>query len=205
MSDNIQSFIKELAFEEALTNHLLGHGWNEVIMNPTEEELVQNWASIIYDNNREIDKLGNYPLTASEMQQVIDKVNMCSSPYDMNRFINAQEVSIKRDNEADTNNFGKEVYLKIFDPMEISSGQSRYQIVRQPKFKTADVMTGDRRGDVMLLINGMPVIHMELKKSGVSVSRAYGQIRKYAHEGVFTGLFSLIQVMRVLLLLLRMF
>ena len=78
MSDTIQSFIKELAFEEALTNHLLGHGWNEVIMNPTEEELVQNWASIIYDNNREIDKLGNYPLTASEMQQVIDKVNMCS-------------------------------------------------------------------------------------------------------------------------------
>ena len=172
MADNIQSFIKELAFEEALTNHLLGHGWNEVIMNPTEEELVQNWASIIYDNNREIDKLGNYPLTASEMQQVIDKVNMCSSPYDMNRFINAQEVSIKRDNEADTNNFGKDVYLKIFDPMEISSGQSRYQIVRQPKFKTADVMTGDRRGDVMLLINGMPVIHIELKRSKVDVSQA---------------------------------
>jgi type I restriction enzyme R subunit len=157
MPDNIQSFIKELAFEEALTDHLLGHGWNEVIMNPAEEDLVQNWANIIYDNNREIDKLGNYPLTASEMQQVIDKVNMCSSPYDMNRFINAQEVSIKRDNEADANNFGKEVYLKIFDPMEISSGQSRYQIVRQPKFKTADAMTGDRRGDVMLLINGMPV------------------------------------------------
>ena len=67
MADNIQSFIKELAFEEALTQHLLGHGWNEVIMNPTEEELVQNWANIIYDNNREIDKLGNYPLTTSEM------------------------------------------------------------------------------------------------------------------------------------------
>ena len=55
MADNIQSFIKELAFEEALTHHLLGHGWNEVMMNPTEEQLVENWAHIIYDNNREID------------------------------------------------------------------------------------------------------------------------------------------------------
>ena len=195
MPDNIQSFIKELAFEEALTNHLLDHGWNEVIMNPTEEELIQNWADIIYDNNREIDKLGNYPLTASEMQQVIDKVNMCSSPYDMNRFINAQEVSIKRDNEADANNFGKEVYLKIFDPMEISSGQSRYQIARQPKFKTADAMTGDRRGDVMLLINGMPVIHIELKRSKVDVSQACYQIKRYVHEGVFqSGIFSMVQI-----------
>ena len=52
MADNIQSFIKELAFEEALTNHLLGHGLNDVIMNPTEEQLVENWAHIIYDNNR---------------------------------------------------------------------------------------------------------------------------------------------------------
>ena len=195
MADNIQSFIKELAFEEALTNHLLGHGWNEVIMNPTEEQLVENWARIIYDNNREIDKLGNCPLTASEMQQVMDKVNMVSSPYEMNRFINAKQVCIKRDNEADTNNFGKEVYLKIFDPMEISSGQSRYQIARQPKFKTASEMMGDRRGDVMLLINGMPVIHIELKRSKVDVSQACFQIKRYVHEGVFqSGIFSMVQI-----------
>ena len=195
MSDNIQGFIKELAFEEALTNHLLDHGWNEVIKNPTEEELVENWASIIYDNNREIDKLGNYPLTASEMQQVIDAVNMKNSPYEMNRFINGKQVCIKRDNEADTNNYGKEVYLKIFDPMEISSGQSRYQIARQPRFKTADDMLGDRRGDMMLLINGMPVIHIELKRSKIDVSQACYQIKRYVHEGVFqSGIFSMVQI-----------
>lgn len=195
MAGNIQGFIKELAFEEALTNHLLKYGWNEVIKNPTEEELVENWANIIYDNNREIDKLGNYPLTASEMQQVMDTVNMKSSPYEMNRFINGKEVCIKRDNEADTNNFGKEVYLKIFDPMEISSGQSRYQIVRQPKFKSADAMLGDRHGDVMLLINGMPVIHIELKRSKIDVSQACFQIKRYVHEGVFqSGIFSMVQI-----------
>ena len=46
----------------------------------------------------------------------------------------------------------------------------------------------------MLLINGMPVIHVELKKSGIPVSQACHQIEKYAHEGIFTGLFSLVQI-----------
>ena len=195
MSDNIQSFIKELAFEEALTEHLLHHGWNEVIKNPTEEQLVQNWANILYDNNRGIDKLGNFPLTKSEMQQVIDQVNLCDSPYVVNKLINGQQISIKRDNEDDTNNYGKEVYLKIFDPKEISAGQSRYQIVRQPKFKTKEAITGDRRGDLMLLINGMPVVHIELKRSKVDVSHACYQLKRYVHEGVFAqGIFSMVQI-----------
>ena len=46
----------------------------------------------------------------------------------------------------------------------------------------------------MLLINGMPVIHIELKRSGVPVSQATEQIKRYAKKGVFTGLFSLVQV-----------
>jgi type I restriction enzyme R subunit len=46
----------------------------------------------------------------------------------------------------------------------------------------------------MLLINGMPVIHIELKKSGVSVTQAANQIEKYSREGIFSGLFSLVQI-----------
>ncbi|MCK9323758.1 MAG: HsdR family type I site-specific deoxyribonuclease, partial [Candidatus Methanomethylophilaceae archaeon] len=52
----------------------------------------------------------------------------------------------------------------------------------------------DRRGDLMLLINGMPVVHIELKRSGIPVSQASNQIEKYMHEGVFSGLFSLVQI-----------
>ena len=40
----------------------------------------------------------------------------------------------------------------------------------------------------------MPVIHIELKKSGVPISQAQYQIEKYAKEGIFTGLFSLVQI-----------
>ena len=197
MSDNlnIQPFDKELAFEQALCDTLLQHGWNEVMNRPTEEELVKNWADIIYDMNRGRDVLGNYPLTSSEMQQVMEQVNICGSPYKVNRLINGKQVCIKRDNPEDTNNFGKEVYLKIFDPQEIKSGQSRYQIVRQPRFRAANPLAGDRRGDVLLLINGMPVIHIELKRSRVDVSQAVFQIKRYMHEGVFShGIFSMVQI-----------
>lgn len=46
-------------------------------------------------------------------------------------------------------------------------------------------MLNDRRGDLMLLINGMPVIHIELKRSGVPVSQAYNQIEKYSYEAFY--------------------
>ena len=195
--DQIQPFVKESDFEEALTQTLKQHGWgeNDVIMYPTEERLIQNWAEILYDNNRSIDRLGNAPLTKTEMQQVIDQVNRCSSPFYTNRFINGEQVVIKRDNPADTINCGKEVYLKIFDAKEICAGQSRYQIARQPTFRASNDLAGNRRGDIMLLINGMPVIHIELKRSRVDVSQAVYQIKRYIHEGVFSnGIFSLVQI-----------
>jgi type I restriction enzyme R subunit len=86
------------------------------------------------------------------------------------------------------------VSLKIYDRHEIAAGQSRYQIVQQPRHGRGSPLLNDRRGDLLLLINGMPVIHIELKKSGVPVSQAYNQIQKYSREGIFSGLFSLIQI-----------
>lgn len=189
-------FDREIDFEVALAQLLTQHGWeSNILVHPTEEDLIKNWAGIIFENNRGIAQLNNCPLTDSEMQQIIDQVNMCDSPYAMNRFINGQQVCIKRDNEEDRNNFGKDVYLKIFDAKEISAGQSRYQIVRQPHFQATHPLAGERRGDIMLLINGMPVIHIELKRSNVDVSQATFQIKRYVHEGVFRhGIFSMVQI-----------
>lgn len=96
-------------------------------------------------------------------------------------------MSIKRDNPDDKLHFGTEISLKIYDRREIAAGQSRYQIVQQPAFPSKSKMLNDRRGDLMLLINGMPVIHIELKRSGVPVSQAYNQIEKYSYEGVLPG------------------
>ena len=192
----IRPFNKELDFEKAIAELLPQHGWEpQIIINPTEENLIKNWAAIIYNNNREVNLLGDFPLTDSEMQQIITQVNALPNPYKVNEFINGGFVKIKRDNENDKINFGKDVYLKIFDAKEIRTGQSVYQIVRQPKFETKHPLGTTRRGDVMLLINGMPVIHIELKRSGVDVTQAVNQIKKYAHEGIFSrGIFSLVQI-----------
>ncbi|WP_420977304.1 type I restriction endonuclease subunit R [Bacillus vallismortis] len=170
-------------------------GWEpKVLKHSTEEDLLKNWADILFENNRGIDRLNNSPLTSGEMQQIMEQITTLRTPLKLNGFINGRTVAIIRDNPDDTLHFGKEVSLKIYDRREIAAGQSRYQIVKQPKFKSKSKILNDRRGDLMLLINGMPVIHIELKRSGVSVSQAYNQIEKYSEEGIFTGLFSLIQI-----------
>ena len=189
------AFTEESGFEEALLEILSKKGWERnVIKYPTEEQLLQNWADILFENNRDIDRLNDKPLTDGEMQQILEQINTLRTPLKLNGFINGKTVSITRDNPEDNLHFGKEVSLKIYDRLEIAAGQSRYQIAQQPQFKSRTPILNDRRGDLMLLINGMPVIHIELKKSGVPVSKACNQIEKYAYEGIFTGIFSLIQV-----------
>jgi type I restriction enzyme R subunit len=189
------TFTREADFEKALIEVLFQKGWEpEVLKNPTEEDLLKNWANVLFDNNRGIDQLNDHRLTDSEMQQIIEKITTLRTPLKLNGFINGKSVSITRDNPQDTLHYGKEVSLKIYDRREIAAGQSRYQIAQQPIFKSNSKILNDRRGDLMLLINGMPVIHIELKKSGISVSQACNQIEKYSQEGIFSGVFSLVQV-----------
>ena len=188
-------FQSELEFEEALINILKTKGWeNNVLKYPTEEDLIKNWADIIFANNRDIDRLDQYPLTKGEMQQILEQIKMLRTPLKLNGFINGKTVSITRDNPDDKLHFGKEISLKIYDKKEIAAGQSRYQIAEQPRFKNKFANLNKRRGDLMLLINGMPVVHIELKRSNIPVSEACAQIQKYAFEGVFTGIFSLTQI-----------
>lgn len=189
------TFTTEAAFESALIQALSKKGWEkEVLKRPTEEDLLQNWANILFENNRAKDRLNDYPLTEGEIQQIVEQIKALKTPLKLNGFINGKTVSIKRDNIQDELHFGKEVSLKIYDRHEIAAGQSRYQIAQQPVFKSKLKILNDRRGDIMLLINGMPLIHVELKRSGVSVSQACHQIEKYSREGIFSGLFSLVQI-----------
>ncbi len=188
-------FKEESTFEEALIKTLVQKGWESNILKyPTEKDLLTNWANILFENNRGIDRLNDFPLTDGEMQQIIEQIIALRTPLKLNGFINGRTISIIRDNPDDKLHLGKEISLKIYDRAEIAAGSSRYQIAQQPVYRKKSKILNDRRGDITLLINGMPLIHVELKRSGVPVSQACHQIKKYAHEGVFSDLFSLVQI-----------
>ena len=186
---------KESDFEDDVVAVLKQHGWKDGVLEyPTEQDLLDNWAGILYRNNADRGRLNGQPLTHGEMRQILEKIETLRTPLALNSFINGKTVTIKRENPADTDHFGKEVSLKIYDRQEIASGKSTYQIARQPKYAAQNRMLNERRGDLCLLINGMPVIHIELKRSGIPISQACNQIEKYSHEGVFSGLFRLVQI-----------
>ena len=141
----LMAFTKEADFEAALIKMLSEHGWEkEVLHNYTEQQLLQNWADILFQNNRGIDRLNDYPLTEGEMQQILEQIAALRTPLKLNGFINGKSISIIRDNSEDTQHFGKEISLKIYDRREIAAGQSRYQIVRQPRFPSKSKLLSDR-------------------------------------------------------------
>ena len=191
-------FDKESEFEQAVIERIRNsYGWHkyEVIDYPTEAELIANWAEILYQHNKDVDTLNGQRLTETEMGQVLERLNACRTPLAVNGFINGKGIPIVRDNPNDELHLGTEVILDIYDRRKIEAMESVYQIARQPRFEARDEILPNRRGDFMLLINGMPVIHVELKKSGVDVQVACNQIETYSHEGIFAqGIFSLVQV-----------
>ncbi len=192
-----EKFNKEAPFEVALVEALRRKGWGQqpVLMYPTEADLIENWRQILSKINNGIDCLNGCPLTDGEMQQVLQQVRDLRSPLRLNsEFINGKSISIVRDNPDDTLHFGKTVNPIVYDKQKIGSNDTVYQIARQPKFTTNSQILGERRGDFTLLINGMPLIHVELKRSGVPVRNACNQIERYMRTGVFDGIFSLVQI-----------
>ena len=120
-------FDSEAAFEEAVIDGLKSYGWDDaggVLRYPTEQDLIDNWASILYENNKHRDCLNNVPLTATEMQQIIEQVVAKRTPVAINELINGKEIVIKRDNPGDKLHEGRDVALKIFHRDEIAGGSS---------------------------------------------------------------------------------
>ena len=103
------AFDTEADFERALMELLKTKGWeNNILEHYTEAMLIQNWADILFENNRGIDRLNDYPLTGGEMQQILEQVRELKTPLRLNSFINGGSVAIIRDNPEDSAHFGKD-------------------------------------------------------------------------------------------------
>lgn len=188
----------ELNLESDIIEQLTKSGWDKnIIKNPTHKDLENNLRQIINENN--IDRLGSSTkLTDGEFAQVMEKINSVAlNPVAANVLLNGKKITIKSEIERKGYQAQNEIYLDIFNPVEVAGGKSRYQIVEQPVFETSS-QYNDRRGDLMLLINGIPVIHIEMKASGHDVGEGIAQIQKYMNEGVYKGLFGMVQVFFVM-------
>lgn len=187
----------EQNFEADFIALLQQSGWEkQVLKNYTVKDLIANWRQILFERNRAL--LHGVPLSDDEMQQVLDGLRQyADTPVKANHFLNSAErgLPIRRDRDSeDTAHAGKEVYLDLFRAREIAGGSSRYQIAEQTKFVSTHPNYPDRRGDITLLIDGIPVIQIELKASGVDVFEATTQLQKYTQENIFKGFMGLVQV-----------
>ena len=155
----------------------------------TEEQLWDNFKYILEQNNKA--KLNDTPLSDSEFAKIKNDVSHASF-YDAGKWQVGENgkvyVHVQRGNET--------LHLVVMNNEHIAGGTSVYEVINQYQAFKTDEMDDkrDRRFDVTLLINGIPMIHIELKNKDHSYMDGYRQIEKYISEGKFRGLFSNIQM-----------
>lgn len=156
----------------------------------TEEQLWNNLKSKLEQNN--IDILNNVFITNQEMNQIKNQLNF-SSFYEASRWLVGENGIAKVRVQREDAKFGT-IYLKAFSRADIAGGISSYEVINQFQSSKKEPLDRERRFDVSLLINGIPMIHIELKNRSHPYKEAFNQIRKYLVQGRFTGIFSAVQM-----------
>ena len=189
MSSGIK-YQKEVSIESALINQLT-RGESQWVYRPelnTEELLWNNFFEKLEANN--VRFLNDIPLTNSEKNQIKNQLNFINF-YEAAKWIAGEngiaKVQVQRENAS----LGT-IRLEVLWRNNVAGGKSSYEVVNQ-------IMTGGedirhRRGDVTLLINGLPLIQIELKSRSHGFMHAFRQIKKYDQEGQFRGIFSSLQM-----------
>ena len=156
----------------------------------TEADLWNNFKYILEQNNK--DRLDGEPLSDSEFEQVKNLLQF-STFYKAGEWLVGENGKVMVHVQRDT----KKLHLVVMNHEHIAGGSSVYEVINQYNaIKDDDITTvaRDRRFDVTLMINGLPMIHIELKNRQHSYMEAFYQIKKYISEGKFTGIFSAVQM-----------
>ena len=183
----------EKIIEEKLINQLVygDSQWTYRSDLKTETDLWNNFKYILEQNNK--DRLNGEALSDSEFDQVKNQLQF-SSFYKAGEWLVGENgkvmVHVQRDTER--------LHLVVMNHEHIAGGSSVYEIINQYSVLKEDASDEaakrNRRFDVTLMINGLPMIHIELKNKQHSYMDAFRQIRKYIGEGKFTGIFSAVQI-----------
>ncbi|MFT2141325.1 type I restriction endonuclease subunit R [Staphylococcus sp. GDY8P145P] len=165
----------EFALENEMMEQLESNGYETVTIR-NEQQLLDNFRAIL--NERHADKFKDQPLTDKEFQRLLTMING-KSIFESARILR-DKLPLKRDDET-------EEYLSFLDTKNWC--KNKFQITNQ-------VSVNDKykaRYDVTILVNGLPLVQIELKRRGVDINEAFNQVMRYRKQN-YTGLFRYIQL-----------
>ena len=152
----------------------------------TEEDLWKNFKYILEQNNK--DRLNGESLSESEFEQVKNQLQF-SSFYKAGEWLVGEngkvQVHVQRDTER--------LHLVVMNHEHIAGGSSVYEVINQYsalKNEEDDTLPArDRRFDVTLMINGLPMIHIELKNRQHSYMDGFHQIKNILEKVSYGNIF----------------
>ena len=158
----------------------------------TEADLWNNFKYILEQNNKE--RLNGQSLSDAEFEQVKNQLQF-SSFYKAGEWLVGENGKVMVHVQRGT----EKLHLVVMNHEHIAGGSSVYEVINQYSALASDdkditEVSRNRRFDVTLMINGLPMIHIELKNRQHSYMDAFWQIKKYISEGKFTGIFSAVQM-----------
>ena len=170
------AYQSESALENKLIEQLVSKGYQWVPEVRSEATMIANFRTVLEKRNSA--NIGEATLTNKEFERLMTQING-KSIFDSAKILR-DKVLLKRDN-------GKNLYLELFNTKEWCKNtfQVTNQISMEGKYSN--------RYDVTLLINGLPLVQVELKRSGVDMTEAFNQIMRYRMH-TYTGLFRYIQI-----------
>ncbi|WP_061810467.1 type I restriction endonuclease subunit R [Rossellomorea vietnamensis] len=187
----------ELAVERRLIE-VLGEGHNQWNYRPdlkSEKDLWKNLRKIITRNN--LSEIGEHPISDKEFEAIkTELLSKTQTPFDAARWLKGENGIARITIERDDVSLGS-MSLVLYSNQDIGGGISTYEIVHQIAKQKVNEDGRNRRFDVTLLINGLPIVQIELKQVSAKdgVFQAYNQIKKYAEEGMFrNNIFSTLQL-----------
>lgn len=165
----------EYGLEENVIKQLQDLGYERVLLR-NETQLKENFRRIL--NERNADKLEGTPISDSEFKRIMIDISD-KSVFESAQILRDKYV-LERDDET-------KVYLSLMNIKKWC--QNTFQVTNQVSVND----THKSRYDVTVLINGLPLIQIELKRSGVAITEAFNQIERYRRQN-YTGLFRFIQM-----------
>jgi len=189
----------ERTFQDNFVNELKKYKWespdslNGNTKTVTVNDLIRYWRSELNRINAE--QLEGVPLSDNEFKQVMSKVNQISNSFEATKVLSMEGKKGKIDGiyrDDHPNITRKQITLTILKKAEVSGGDSSYTIAREVQTDKGN------RFDLVLLINGLPLINIEQKRTDKSLDEAFGQFKRYYREGEYSNNFMAFSQMMVI-------